>query len=106
MVCSVPTCVAARVGQSPFCRQHEFARTAKELGLGPDKNGLGAQRCGKCRRAFKDDDYVDRLTVNAKSRAVTVAKHIHVACAPIASRPNKKAVRESAKPLFPGSGAQ
>jgi hypothetical protein len=100
MVCSVSTCPAARVGQSPFCRQHEHARTAKELGLGPDANGLGAVRCGKCGRAFKDDDYVDRTSVSVKTRKGPVSKWLHAHCDPKVPRPSRRQVRESEKPLL------
>jgi hypothetical protein len=100
MVCSVPNCPASRVGQSPFCQQHELARTAKELRLGPNSDGLCAVLCGKCRRAFKDDDFVERHPYTVKTRRGETSKWIHVHCDPKVPRPSRKTIRESAKPLL------
>jgi hypothetical protein len=100
MVCAVPSCPATAIAGAPFCGPHVNARTAKELGLGPDANGLGAARCGKCGRAFKDDDFVDRTPMQVKTRKGPSWKWLHVRCVPGSARPNRRAIRESDKPLF------
>jgi hypothetical protein len=100
MVCAVPSCVADALRGTSFCGPHVNARTAKELRLGPDTSGHGAVRCGKCRRAFKDDDYVERQSYLVKTPRGPVTKWLHVVCVPGPARPSKKAILESEKPLL------
>jgi hypothetical protein len=100
MVCDVADCVVIVEPGQRFCALHKLARTAKELGLGPDKNGLGAVSCVTCGRRFKDGDFVARETVNKKHRKTTIAAYRHVACEPTIHKPTRKQQRESPKPLL------
>jgi hypothetical protein len=100
MVCDVPTCPVLVEPGSRFCALHKLARTAKELRLGPNKEGLGAASCVACGRRFKDTDFVLRETVNKKSRKTTIAAYRHVACEPTTSKLSRKQIREASKPLF------
>jgi hypothetical protein len=100
MVCDVPNCPVIVEPGHRFCGPHEKARTAKELRLGPGKDGLGAASCVACGRRFKNADYVARETVNKKSRTTTVAAYRHVRCEPTTAKPTRKQLRESAKPLL------
>jgi hypothetical protein len=103
MVCSVSLCPAEALPGRTTCAIHEHARTAKELRLGPDSAGRGAVRCGKCRRAFKDDEFVERASHVVKKRGGWATKWLHVYCSPTVSRPSKKTIRESDKPLLTAS---
>jgi len=100
MVCDVPNCPCEAERGSKFCGPHVYAVTAKQLRLGPDNEGRGAVRCGKCRRAFKDDDYVERASHVVKTRRGPVTRWIHAFCVPGPVRPSRKAIRESDKPLL------
>lgn len=99
-VCDVANCPVAALAGSRFCGVHKIARTARELHLGPNKEGIGAHRCTRCRRAFKDLDFVERQSVPTKRNRKDSTGYRHVVCAPASPRPNRKAIRESVKPLF------
>lgn len=100
MVCDVPNCPVVVAAGSRFCELHKLARTAKELRLGPNKEGLGAASCATCGRRFKNGDYVLRESVNRKQRKTTIAAYRHVACEPSTPRLTRKQQRESEKPLL------
>lgn len=100
MVCDVPNCPVIVAPGSRFCELHKRARTAKELGFGPDANGLNAARCARCRRAFRDPDFVERVAVSRTVRGKPIPAFRHVACEPPTAKLTRKQLRESAKPLI------
>jgi len=100
LVCDVPNCPVERARGERFCRFHRFAVTAKSKGLGPDKDGAHAARCVRCRRAFRDDDFVNREAVARGGRRKNAMGYQHVFCVRTPPRPTRKQIRESAKPLL------
>lgn len=100
--CEIPNCPALALRHQKTCKQHENARTAKDLHLAKDASGGGAKRCLGCCRAFVESDYV----IATAERRVKLKKggnqfgYRHVACEPPTPKLSKKAIKESVKPLL------
>jgi len=74
--CEITNCPALALRHQKTCKQHENARTAKDLHLAKDASGRGAKRCLGCRRAFVESDYVIATAerrVKLKRAAISLA---------------------------------
>lgn len=100
-VCDIPNCPVLTVGRARYCQSHGLARTAKDLGINKNElTGNGGQSCVKCRRKFRETDFVLSKRVDTTKRRKKSQGWAHVACEPKTSKLSKKAIRESVTPLF------
>lgn len=102
-ICGVKECLAAIAASKKFCPIHLLARTAQELRLLPDATGMGGRSCDACKRKFKEDELVLREPQKRKNPGRTPGvpyAFVHMHCDPKSSRPSRKQIRDSEKPLL------
>lgn len=100
--CEVPECPAfAEVGRET-CGPHRDARLARELKIAKDAEGHGGKSCIKCKRLFRETDWVYRQMLRRANIRKTGEQfgHAHVRCESPTPRLSKKAIKESPKPLL------
>lgn len=86
--CKVKLCPAMPESRG-LCRQHQYADTAKYL-------GVAGRICIGCRRKMNRDDYV------LVDKDDATDGYRHVACEPVKPRASTQTIRESPKPLLEG----
>jgi hypothetical protein len=78
-ICNVPGCPCEAERGYPTCRPHRLGRRARQLGIitGPE-----GEKCVRCQRNFKPDDFVLVGTTDTLRRRKPVLGHVHVQCGP------------------------